>query len=708
MDAALEMDAMPASLDEAGEMAMDETAEDTEMDWEIDSGEAEVEVAESMHEVEAEVATEVEVEETVVAKSAPMAEPITVFGIEYETDLEASVERIVIVASGATNHDWLATDDETVMIRIPNAVMSKEAEGRIATREGSPLSMISAFQQPDMEPSEVRVVIRRTAHLVPEVAALGSNVFVEFPVEAGSMGVSEPQAVAAAVAPESSMEAPAAMDESVASDMAMDPTEPQMPTQMDSVAVAQELPTMAEPAVAEVMPVDLPASIDVSSPASLEPPAAIEVLQEGGLIDGKDYRGRRISLDFKDVAIADVLRLIAEVSDLNIISGDEVSGNVSIRLVDVPWDQALDVILLTKGLGFVRVGNVLRIAPADVLAQEEEVRLQERRAKEKLEDLVVKLIPVNYGDVKEMETLVKRLLTSRGSVNTDARTSTLIIKDIASVIDEATALVAAVDTETPQVMIEAKIVEANLDFARELGSVWSAGKQMLTDPFDPTSAVKTNIGGDAFRLAPSNLSSTSNNVSFINNLTAQPTALFNLSALLLDDTFNIDVQLQAAENTGNGKVVSSPRVVTMDNSPAEVQQGISIPFQTFENGDAKLEFVDAVLSLKVTPHITADKSIIMAIEVTRDAPDSTVQTATGSPAISKNQAKTETLVKDSQTLVLGGIYTVDKSFRQSRVPYLHRIPMIGAAFKSKEVSDKRKELLIFVTPRIVMQPGMEG
>jgi len=174
-------------------------------------------------------------------------------------------------------------------------------------------------------------------------------------------------------------------------------------------------------------------------------PAAIEVLEEGGLIDGKEYRGRRVSLDFKDVAIADVLRLIAEVSDLNIIAGDEVSGNVTIRLVEVPWDQALDVILMTKGLGFVRVGNVLRIAPADVLKAEEEVRLQERRNKEKLEDLEVKLLPVNYATVKDIEKLVRRLLSSRGTVNLDQRTNTLIIKDISSVIDEASALIAAID-----------------------------------------------------------------------------------------------------------------------------------------------------------------------------------------------------------------------------------------------------------------------
>src|SRR4029450_9932684 len=187
---------------------------------------------------------------------------------------------------------------------------------------------------------------------------------------------------------------------------------------------------------------------------------AISMLKEGGMLQQKRYTGRRISLDFKEVEIADVLRLVAGVWELNIIAGDEVKGEVTIRLVDVPWDQALDVILLTKGLGFVRVGNVLRIAPGETLKSEEEARLQERRAKEKLEDLLVKLQPVNYANVKEVSKLVKRLLTPRGSGDPGQRNNTTHIKDIASVIDEATALVKAIDTQTPQGMIESGMVGA--------------------------------------------------------------------------------------------------------------------------------------------------------------------------------------------------------------------------------------------------------
>jgi type IV pilus assembly protein PilQ len=468
----------------------------------------------------------------------------------------------------------------------------------------------------------------------------------------------------------------------------------------DPSGIDNELPEMEGPAAmaAAGSVWDAPVEI-VASPAAVEVPAAIVVLEEGGLIDGKEYRGRRVSLDFKDVEIADVLRLIAEVSDLNIISGDEVKGSVTIRLVEVPWDQALDVILMTKSLGFVRVGNVLRIAPSQVLKAEEEVRLQERRNKEKLEDLEVKLMPVNYASVKDVAGLVKRLLSARGTVNLDERTNTLIIKDISSVIDEASALIAAIDTQTPQVMIEAKIVEANLDFSRELGSIWGVQTNQFVDPFNPDT-LRTDLGGEDFRFIDNN------NIMFSNPITAIPNGLATLGALILDQDFRVDAEIQAAEATGDGKVVSSPRIVTLDNKEAKIEQGVSIPFQTFEGGDAKLEFIDAVLSLTVTPHITADESIIMKIKVTRNAPDDTIATPTGSPAIAKNVIETEALVKDGQTLVLGGIYTITKSTRQSRIPYLHRIPVIGNLFKNSSITDARKELLVFVTPRIVRLPEM--
>jgi type IV pilus assembly protein PilQ len=580
-----------------------------------------------------------------------------VLGVQF--DAQAERERVAILTSDAAAYHVMQPDAETFLVSFPDASIDPDAAIRVAPEKPGAVALVTAFQQPDAQPAEVRVVVRRAKGLVPDVHREGTMLFLDFK-RAGD--------------------------------------------------VAAGLPMLSGDGAVAAMAAETPAEGGAAAPAALGDVSgdeAIGMLQEGGMLHQKRYTGRRISLDFKDVEISDVLRLIADVSELNIIAGDEVKGEVTIRLVDVPWDQALDVILLTKGLGFVRVNNVLRIAPADILKAEEEARLQERRAKEKLEDLVVKLQPVNYGNVKEIAKMVSKLLSARGTVDVDARTNTLIIKDINSVIDEATALVKAIDTQTPQVLIESKIVEANLDFSRELGSVWAFGTQPLVDGFDESSGDRQDLGGNDFRLHDNSLlglGDSFNNVSVANPITSVANGLLDLGAFLLDEKLNIELQLQAAESNGEGKVISSPRVVTLDNRRATIEQGLSIPFQTFENGDAKLEFIDAVLKLDVTPHITADRSIIMKVEVQRNAPDDSVQTPTGSPAIAKNEATTETLVKDGQTLVIGGIYVVRKSERSSGVPYFNKIPILGNAFKNKESRDIRQELLVFVTPRIVVNP----
>jgi len=296
--------------------------------------------------------------------------------------------------------------------------------------------------------------------------------------------------------------------------------------------------------------------------------------------------------------------------------------------------------------------------------------------------------------------MVKQLLTPRGTVQIDKRTNTLIIKDIPSVVDEATALIKAVDTQTPQVLIESKVVEANLDFSREFGVLWGIGANPLVPQHTGNIFSLDDTSPGARRVSSNDQGS--NNANFINPVGAT-NGLFNLAGTVLDDKINVDLTLQAAESNGDGKVISSPRLVTLDNSKATIEQGVSIPFQTFENGDAQLEFVDAVLKLDVTPHITADRSIIMKILVSRNAPDSSVPTLTGSPAIAKNQVDTETLVKDGQTLVIGGIYVVDKNEKRTAVPFLADVPLVGPLFRSSSIKDNRKELLIFVTPRVVAQ-----
>ena len=324
-----------------------------------------------------------------------------------------------------------------------------------------------------------------------------------------------------------------------------------------------------------------------------------------------------------------------------------------------------------------------------MLKAEEEARLQERRAKEKLEDLIVKLQPVNYAQRQgSRQDGAASCSRARGTVDVDARTNTLIIKDINAVIDEAMALVKAIDTQTPQVLIESKIVEANLDFSRELGSTWAFGAQPLVDGFDEASGDRQDLGGNDFRLHDNSLltgfTDTFNHVRCRTRSRAWRTACSTSARSSSTRSSTSSSELEAAESNGEGKVISSPRIVTLDNRRATIEQGVSIPFQTFENGDAKLEFIDAVLKLDVTPHITADRSIIMKVEVQRNAPDDSVQTPTGSPAIAKNEADTETLVKDGQTLVIGGIYVVRKSDRQSRRAVLQGDP--GARQRLQEAT----------------------
>jgi len=591
--------------------------------------------------------------ESDVADVSEMDSPIAaIYGIEF--DKQDNRDRIVVLADSPVEYKLFEPTPETVIISLENATIDPEAAVRITPGPGGPVSLVTAFDQPEMEEPEVRLVIQRAANLKPEIFRRGSLLIIDFPHSGGI-----------AVAP------PAAMTQDQV--MAANAELGDVPASIPGAADVDESPWATA------------AQDPGPAPASLEFESSIDVLVPGGLSATKQYRGRRISLDFKNVDIADVLRLIAEVSELNVIAGDEVKGKVTVRLVDVPWDQALDVVLLTKGLGFMRIGNILRIAPSLEIRQEEEMRLQERRAKERLEDLVVKLQPVNYADVGEVAKMVSQLLTpDRGTVTTDKRTSTLIIKDIPSVIAEATALVKAIDTQTPQVMIEAKIVEASLDFAREFGTAWGLNKES-TNGFGNSIFNPTHMDAIMF-----------------NPITANPNGFLHMTGGILDEMFDLDLRLYAAEVNGDGKVISSPRVATLDNTKATIEQGVSIPFQTFENGDAQLEFVDAVLKLEVTPHITSNKSIIMKISVKRNAPDDSVFTLTGSPAIAKNQIKTETLVKDGQTLVLGGIYVTSSSNRSSKVPYLHKIPLLGALFRNDEVSDNRKELLIFVTPTIIM------
>jgi type IV pilus assembly protein PilQ len=599
------------------------------------------------------------------AQPGPFTDSAQIRSAHFESLPE--FDRVVVTMEGRVEAKLVEPDKDTIIVRLPGASIDSSVERRVDTREfGGPVQIFSVFQTPDVKEPEVRVVLKRREAVDARINWVGDQLHVEVP---------------------RTTPAPAALPGGA------DSSAMHTPAQADGAGAgtpAQSAPQFSGAPAAPGEEVD-PFALD--GPAD---PASIDILQEGGFSDEKEYVGRRVSLDFKDADIGNILRLIAEVSDLNVIAGEEVQGTVTIRLVDVPWDQALDVILLTKGLGFIRVGNVLRIAPLDVIKVENEQRLNERRAKEKLEDLVVKLQPVNYADVEEVKKLVKRLLTARGSADVDERTNTLIIKDVPSVVQEATALVKAVDTQTPQVLIEAKIVEANLSFSRSIGTIWAAG-------YDP---VASTGGNQDFRFGNTNDSGITGDPQSNNFITSVPaigalSGLLTLGVLSLDDHLQLDLQIQAAEDNRKGKVISSPRVVTLDNREATIKQGVAIAFTSSTDTEITTSFIDAVLELKVTPHITADRSIIMKIKVSRNAPQ--LDASSGEVAgIAKNETETEALVRDGETIVLGGIYVVDSGRQTQKVPFLADIPLLGAVFRNRSVNDVRRELLIFVTPRVVL------
>ncbi|NWG03847.1 MAG: type IV pilus secretin PilQ [Syntrophaceae bacterium] len=413
----------------------------------------------------------------------------------------------------------------------------------------------------------------------------------------------------------------------------------------------------------------------------------------------KIYSGRKLSLDFKDADIKNILRLIAEVSNLNIIAGDDVTGKITMRLVDVPWDQALEIILQSKNLGMSQVGNVVRIAPLESLKREVQAELEAKRAKERLEDLVMELIPLNYTTAKEMMPQVKSVLSERGDVKVDERTNTLIVKDIAKNIPAVKNLVKSLDTKTPLVMIEARIVEASTNFQRELGTRWG----FVASGGDSR---KVKVGGGNTTTTQGTATSDIVNLpavarSGLGALGAGSSGVFEFLFTSIYGLEKLDVAISAHENKGDLKIISSPKIATLDNKEASVEQGLRIPYlKLTTEGTVTTDFIDANLKLSVTPHVTNDGHIKLNIKAKKDAPDTSI-VVEGVPSIDKKEAITEVLVKDGAVIAIAGIYTIQKSEGAEGVPLFNKIPLLGWLFKRENKEDSRKDLLIFISPKII-------
>lgn len=431
------------------------------------------------------------------------------------------------------------------------------------------------------------------------------------------------------------------------------------------------------------------------------------------------YAGEKLSLNFQNIEVRSVLQVIADFTGLNIITSDTVTGNLTLRLKDVPWDQAMDIIMKNKGLTMRKTGNVIMVAPAEEVTAKDKAQLEATQAIEDLEPLRTEVFTLKYQKASEFNKILdssnssggaagagqlgqNRILSKRGNVNYDPRTNTLFIQDTAKKLEEIQTIINTVDVSVRQVMIESRLVLAEDTFSKSLGarfgveSFTTPGKNVLAigGSLDTTSAVtRTNADGTTITQAASTgglasnlpVASSFGNIAF---------SLFRLPAGLL-----LNLELSALESDRRGKIVSSPRVTTANQQTARIASGVEIPYlQASSSGAANIAFKKAELSLEVTPQITPDDKIIMALEVRKDSPGDVVA---GVPAINTQNVKTQVLVSNGETAVLGGIFEQTESNSVDKVPFFGDIPIIGNAFKRRTRQDDKSELLIFITPKIM-------
>ncbi len=613
--------------------------------------------------------------------------------------------RMVLSSSEKVDYEIFKVSQREIVVELKKTTAPEHLKRDFDTRAfDSAVEYIRLYNVRSETSMDVRVVIHLKEMVDFEAFQEGNRIFVDFqrPQRTGA-GEGDKAILAMAPEAEEPQKSAPAQEEHVETEGLRDTgeTESGSPAATGQEQIADEpAPEQEEASTSSPVPVvkaETPnkdaseANNPESKPETLEPEAAAEEkpIYEFAITPGKVYTGRRLSLDFKDADIKNILRLIAEVSNLNIVAGDDVKGKVTIRLIDVPWDQALDIILFSNNLGKMRVGNVIRVAPVPRLKKEEEEVLSSKRTKEKLEDLVTELIPVNYSTAQELASQVKNILTERGSVSIDSRTNTLIVKDIPRNVVEARELVGSLDTKTPQVIIEARIVEASTNFSRELGIKWGG---TLDD---------TQIGGESGTISVSGsvLPPPADTAANFPVEAATSAITFNLANL--GDITNLDVELSALETAGEGEIISAPRIATLDNKEASIEQGLRIPYlKLTAEGTATTEFVEANIKLTVTPHVTNDGHIKMNIKASKDTPDDSI-TVQGVPAIDKKEAITEVLVRDGDIVVIAGIYSIEKADNQERVPLLGSIPILGYFFKKTVKSDDRRDLLIFISPKII-------
>jgi type IV pilus assembly protein PilQ len=429
----------------------------------------------------------------------------------------------------------------------------------------------------------------------------------------------------------------------------------------------------------------------------------------------KVYEGERLSLNFQDIEVRAVLQLLADFTGLNMVVSDTVDGRITLRLKNVPWDQAMDIILKTKGLSMRRNDNVILVAPTEEIAAREKLELESQQQIEELAPLRSEIIEVNYAKAANLAALLKspenKLISERGAVSIDERTNTLLVQDTAAKLSEIRELIGELDIPIRQVLIESRIVIANNDFARDIGAKLAFTRNLSIETSQ--GIFGGGIAGDlnATALGPGDgttagieIPAGSGNEALLVNLpqtlAAGSGGAFNLVLGKLG-SYLLRLELSAMQQEGKGEIISSPRVITSDQNKAIIKQGVEIPYQeATSSGATSVEFKEAVLQLEVTPSITPDDRVIMDLKVNKDNPDFT-RAVLGVPPIDTRELETSVLVDNGETVVLGGIFERTKAFSKNSVPWFGDVPVIGWAFKQEQVQDENSELLIFITPRIL-------
>jgi len=420
---------------------------------------------------------------------------------------------------------------------------------------------------------------------------------------------------------------------------------------------------------------------DVDMPAELSPISESNGKQSSSAIHA--YKGRKITLEFADAEVRKIFQLLSEVSNKNFVLGDEVTGNISLKLVNVPWDQALDIILDTKNLDKREDGNIIIIKGKGKFKSQAEEELEIKKSIAKGIELKTEMFSVNYSDVATISGQFNGLKSDRGVISTDVRTSSVIVKDVPQALEDMRKLLKQLDVPERQVMIEARIIEATSTFTRSLGVNWGLHYRDGSSSFMGINQLDTSFGGLA-NAAPSS------------GQTGLPGAAMGISFGKLTSNISLDLRLNAAASAGLIKIISSPKVATLNNKAAKISQGQQIPYTSTTSDKIETKFIAATLSLEVTPHINANGTIAMKIDAKNDAP------GTGNPPpINTKQATTELLLKDGETTVIGGIFVDSEQDGNDGVPFLMDIPFLGKIFSSSTKSKTKSELLIFVTPRIL-------